>query len=381
MILFTTLLQTAIGQPEQLNITRLSRINETRTQLTVDTSVGPTSEVHLILLLENSTQVSTTLDRSDDSNRVFTFMLNFPLFSGERDVGFLFVAAENEEAKYVGEASIQFIDMDIRLVTVVGAPQTEEGSFLRVNCSSLDFIEVGGRICLKEDSPCYFTKDSDFHEDLEWCTEVENKAGDSPPLMMSICIQEMNPFTDIPEEFDPVILLVDRTNLNFLSKTNPSSIELLTVDPDDTIILSQETGITCEDDGSNEYICSLQVDIPEDKMEVNFIVVLLGDDGYVEASSTYPFKTFQYELEYLTQGAVYMSWTTDDCASFTITVTVGFDFNDIKFQLLVTCGKCGEGGDKSCDAFFVRLENGDVVSIQIEGDKNIVATTIDFPNH
>lgn len=367
------------NDPENLKITQVVRVGDLATRITVDKSVGPRAEVY-ISFVTDGVEYPVLGTRYDDSNYVFECSLSFSLICCGKNVQILFVAQEEGSVLFVGKASLRFKYMDERAVAVVGASEMEMGAFLRVSCGTLKQIEIEGKYCFDYNSPCYIKK-SGTGNNTKWCTQIENEGGNDNETVAQ-CTFGVAPFKEIPSEFDAAFVLIDSSTLYLTYKLDEPLIEVLAVDPNDGGLLSNSTDHRCKRLNSNFYNCTVNVDIPDHKNSVNFIVVVLTIEGYTESSSTYSYESFQLQVEYLMDGAVYLSWTVEQPGEYDVFVTKGYNFHDVKFHQLVMCenGRTGSGMI-SCHAYFIHLENGDVVAVQRRGSPDVMAVYIAFPDN
>ncbi|XP_064102405.1 uncharacterized protein LOC135212677 isoform X2 [Macrobrachium nipponense] len=365
--------------PENLKITQVVRVGDLVTRIAVDKPVGPRAEV-LIIFVIDEVEYSSTGTRYNDSNYVFECSFSFSLMCCDKSISILFLAKEGDLVLFIGEALLQFKYMDERAVAVVGASEMEKGAFLRVSCGTLKQIEIEGKYCFDYNSPCYIKK-SGTGPETKWCTQIENERG-SDNETVAQCTFGVAPFKEIPSEFGAAFVLIDSSTLYLTYKLDEPLIEVLAVDPNDGSLLSNNTDHRCKRLNSNFYNCTVNVDIPEHKNSVNFIVVVLTAEGYTESSSTYSYESFQLQVEYLMDGAVYLSWTVEQPGKYDVFVTKGYNFHDVKFHQAVLCENGITGsGMIICHAYFIHLENGDVVAVQRRGSPDVMAVYISFPDN
>ncbi|XP_068216349.1 uncharacterized protein [Palaemon carinicauda] len=179
---------------------------------------------------------------------------------------------------------------------------------------------------------------------------------------------------EIPSEFDAAFVLVDNSILYLTYKLYEPIIEVLAVDPVDGSLLSSGTDYRCRGSNGDGYSCTVNVDIPDRKNSVNFIVVLTTSEGYAESSNTYSFQTFQLQVEYLMDRAIYLSWTVEHSGEYDVSVSKGYDFHNDKFHQSISC----ENG--RLDQGMIHVEDGDVVAVQQKGSPDVMAVYITFPD-
>ena len=75
---------------------------------------------------------------------------------------------------------------------------------------------------------------------------------------------------------------------------------------------------------------------------------------------------------------MYISWLIHEEAEFDIAVTEGSLFGDLKFQLPAKCSEQKNANEWYCFVYFVRLDDGDLVSIQEKGKNTATAIPISF---
>ncbi|KAK7068655.1 hypothetical protein SK128_006202 [Halocaridina rubra] len=356
-------------------ITELSKINTTALSVTLSEIIDPSLYV-IVNFLVNGSQYSENTERADDSNQVFEFHLpsELPIYIEEIDL-FVIVNILDAEGNKVmaGDAMLTMKKMDSRQVSIVGTDEFELGAYLRVNIGDLNSTVIGEETCIAKNSPCYYRADLPSLGNFKWCTSIQNQAvGGSETV--SQCNEEVIPYKGTPGDDDPTLLLIDKDILTIIYKTNLTALEVLTLDPLSGDSWSNLTDITCAIETGQS--CNVQVDVPESIMNVNFSIVHVDKEGYVDSSKIYPFEITPVELDYLYNGAVYMRWNSDIFSNYSIPVWDGLDPNNIKLELLVTCGS---SEDVECFAYFVRLEENDIVGLHKEGEKNMVAVTVSPP--